>query len=130
MARTKKKKEVPVCEETETVRNIREFCKDLRAAGWKTLSVTYQGSGDSCDGFEFSITNEEETFNFAAVPTALLPPHFNMRQLEQCLWRLLPEGFENNEGGDGEICINVETGEIHIKHNHYYMESNFAEWKY
>jgi hypothetical protein len=130
MARTKKKNAVPVCEETEDVREIRERCKDLRAAGWKTLSVTYQGSGDSCDGFCFSLGNEEETFNFSAVPATLLPAHFNMSKLEQRLWSLLPEGFENNEGGDGEICIDVETGEIHVKHNHYYVESNFAEWKY
>jgi hypothetical protein len=130
MARTKKKNAVPVCEETEDVRAVREWCKELRTAGWKTINVTYQGSGDNCDGFNFSLANDEETFDFSAVASALLPAHFNMSKLEQCLWRLLPEGFENNVGGDGEIRIDVETGEIHVKHNHYYLESDCAEWKY
>ena len=125
-----KKKKVPRLEETAHVKAIREFCKELHTKGWKTAHITYQGSGDSCDDFNFSLENEETTVDFRTVKPADLPAHFDARMFENSLWDLLPDGFENNEGGDGSIKIDIGTGEICVTHNEYHLESTKTEWKY
>jgi hypothetical protein len=128
MAKTKKK--IPKLEETPTVREIRQACKELYTRGWQTVHMTYHGSGDECDDFEFSLENAEGTVDCRRVSAADLPPGFNMSKFEQHMWDLLPEGFENNAGGDGEVTIDTATGDINIKHNHYYTESRQTEWGY
>lgn len=98
--------------------------------GWTKLSVTYQGYSDSCDSFEVSIANEETSFKLDEVPDAKLPPAFSATKLRDYLLDLLPAGFENNEGGDGDITVDIKTGAIHVSHNEYYTESRNEEWRY
>ena len=98
--------------------------------GWTKLSVTYQGSSDSCDNFEVSIANEETSFKLDEVPDAKLPPAFSATKLYDYLLDLLPDGFEDNEGGDGDITVDIKTGAIHVSHNEYYTESRNEEWRY
>jgi hypothetical protein len=125
-----KKKHIPKLEETESVKAIRKYSKELYPCGWKTVSLTYHGSGDSCDEFNYSIANAETTIDLDRVPAKDLPPDFDIAGLEKALWDLLPEGFENNEGGDGEIAVDTKTGAVNVRHNTYYMESKFGEWCY
>ena len=125
-----KKKKVPRLEETAPVKAIRAFCKELHTKGWKTAHITYQGSGDSCDDFNFSLENEETTVALNDVKPADLPAHFETKKFEEALWELLPDGFENNDGGDGSIKIDIGTGEICVTHNEYHLESTKSEWKY
>lgn len=102
----------------------------MQTKGWTKLSVTYQGSSDSCDDFEVEIANEETSFKLDDVPDAKLPPDFNETKLRNCLMDLLPAGFEDNEGGDGNITVDIKTGAIHVSHNEYYTESRNEEWRY
>jgi hypothetical protein len=102
---------------------IKKYCKDLYAAGWKSMSVTYAGSGDSCNDFQFSIANEEEEFDFSAI-TTVFAGGFTLKDVERDLWELLPVGFENNEGGEGTIKITTKTGRIVVDHTTYYIESS------
>jgi hypothetical protein len=102
---------------------IKKYCKELYAAGWKSMCVTYSGSGDSCSDFEFSIANEEEEFHFSDV-TTVFTGGFTLKDVERELWELLPVGFENNEGGEGTIKITTKTGRIVVDHTTYYTESS------
>lgn len=128
MARTKKS--VPKLKETETVKVIRGYCKELYTKGWKTVHMEYQGSGDSCDDFGFSLENAETTANLDNVDDKDLPVDFKLEKFKNALLDLLPAGFENNEGGDGTIKIDTASGKIHVKHNAYYTESHHEEWSY
>lgn len=94
------------------------------------MTATYQGYGDSCESFAISLANEETSFEVEEVPAAMLPPGLSMAELENHLLSTLPAGFENNEGGDGEITIDIKTGAIHVSHNEYYTESRNEEWRY
>lgn len=38
------------------------------------------------------------------------------QDLDEHLWRATPAGFENNEGGQGTIVWNTQTGKVHIEH--------------
>ncbi|NDD52318.1 hypothetical protein EBZ39_00300 [bacterium] len=108
-------------------KKIKEQCKELYKHGWKKIEVTYSGSGDSCDNFEFTIFNEEESFNFSEADT--IPREF-MKELETNIWDLMPVGFENNEGGSGTIKINIKTGKISVEHDQYYIESHHTSETY
>ncbi len=103
-------------------KKLKEYCKTLYTCGWKTISVTYQGSGDSCDDFNFEITNEEKSVDFRDVSTTFAGG-FTLKDVEREIWELLPEGFENNEGGSGNVEIDIEKGRITVTHNQYYIES-------
>jgi hypothetical protein len=37
------------------------------------------------------------------------------------------DGFENNDGGRGDVNINVPSGRVWIEHNDYYTESEYTE---
>lgn len=106
---------------------IKEACKELYRNGWKSLSISYSGSGDSCDSFEATISNEEDELELKTAP---LPPGVSAQELENDLWELLPPGFENNEGGDGKIEINTKTGKIKVEHDEYYTESRHISETY
>jgi len=122
-------KKAPKLKETKTVKDIRKACKKLHAAGWKTVHFEYCGSGDSCDSFAVSLENEENAV-FACDAVKTLPADFEEDKFRELLLDLLPVGFENNEGGDGNIKIDTDSGQILVKHNTYYTESHHEEWSY
>lgn len=109
------------------VKNLKEYCKELYKHGWKEIVVNYSGSGDSCDSFEATICNEEDEFALTDV-TSL--PGGLIKKVEDAIWDLLPSGFENNEGGSGEVKIDIETGKITVEHDQYYIESTHTSEKY
>lgn len=112
---------------SETVKRLKENCKELYRCGWKKLVVQYCGSGDSCDEFVMTISNAEDEFNFSEIdkPSAEI-----RKEIESDLWDLLPSGFENNEGGAGKIVVNVKTGKITVDHDQYYTESTHSKEVY
>lgn len=54
-------------------------------------------------------------------------------EVEDFLWDLLNSqegGWENNDGGRGDIKWDVNTDEISIDHTQYYTESQSRQYKY
>jgi hypothetical protein len=45
-----------------------------------------------------------------------------IEQLETCIYEFLPSGFEINDGGQGTLTLEVQTGKITIQH-----QGNFTE---
>jgi hypothetical protein len=50
--------------------------------------------------------------------------------LNKAVFSLMPPGFENNEGGYGEVVLDVVTGAIQVQHNERYTEVNYSETNY
>ena len=113
----------------EAAVKLRETGVQLYRHGWKTLMFYYSGSGDSCDQLEFMLENEEEITALTRIPAKNLPANFDESQLAQNFLELLPAGFENNEGGSGEITMDTATGQINVAHNEYYTETNSCSWE-
>lgn len=106
---------------------LKEYCKELYKHGWKEIVVNYSGSGDSCDDFDAKIWNEEDEFSLSDIKS---PSSEFMKKVEDAIWDLLPSGFENNEGGSGEVKIDIETGKITVEHDQYYTESTHTSDTY
>lgn len=111
----------------KTAKQIKEYCKEMYKHGWKKILVRYSGSGDSCDDFEATVWNEEGE---CALDDITTPPKEFTQKLQDAIWDLLPSGFENNEGGSGEVKINIKTGKITVEHDQYYTESNHTTETY
>lgn len=111
----------------ETAKQIKEYCKELYKHGWKEIVVKYSGSGDSCDDFEAKIWNEEDEFAMTDVDSL---PNELIKKVQDAIWDLLPPGFENNEGGTGEVKIDIETGKITVEHDQYYTECSHTSDTY
>lgn len=45
--------------------------------------------------------------------------------LEHCAYYLLPGGFEINDGGQGVLILDAETGEVEIEAGNNYTEVNY-----
>lgn len=107
---------------------IKEIGKKLYACGWKKLYFNYSGYGDSCSDLDFTIENEEGTQPLSKVSASELPPDFSEDKLVDHFLELLPSGFENNEGGSGEVVLDTRSGVITVHHTAYYTESEDSEW--
>lgn len=105
---------------SDTTAALKQYCKELHVKGWKKITVNYSGAGDSCDEFEATIYNEEGEMPLKNVDN--MPAGF-MEKVEDAIWNLLPSGFENNEGGTGNVKINIKTGKITVEHDQYYTEA-------
>jgi hypothetical protein len=101
--------------------------------GWEKVCVNYSGAGDSCDDFEVRFFKEKDA---GVVPFDRLNPgdledaDFSYKDIREDLWKLLPSGFENNEGGSGAITLTTATGKISVSHDEYYTESHHTEEEY
>jgi len=125
----------------------------LSSIGATSATVTYSGSGDSGQVDEIWISpdsalyaakgvkvvyltvqytydREGETFNFTRRILGIDRKELSLRQaLEDFAWDyigLYHAGWENNDGGDGEMTIDVTTQVATLGHNDYYTESNHS----
>lgn len=83
----------------------------LRAAGVTEIAAEYDGQCDS--------GNVEELDVRPTAASATLPGHV-VAQLQEFVWDLAyanHPGFENNEGGFGEVTWNIEADHIDLIHN-------------
>ena len=82
------------------------------------IEAAYSGYGDSgaIDGIQFRDAAGQR------VDRASLPKDV-IEQLENCVYEFLPSGFEINDGGQGTLTINTQTGKVTIQHQENYTES-------
>ena len=88
------------------------------ALGYTTLDIEYSGSGDSGDLEEMTMTDADEDHWSWKKSSAL--EHNEQNMAENLAWEIFEEtgisGYENNEGGQGHIFINLTTGEVAVEH--------------
>ncbi|AVW90039.1 MULTISPECIES: DUF6878 family protein [Roseobacteraceae] len=92
---------------------------ELRALGIMNIEVQYEGYGDS--------GNVEDVV--VAPDTVTLTDELR-RRVEDFGWDFayaLSPGFENNEGGYGELTWSLEADKIDVSHSNRYIESETTE---
>jgi hypothetical protein len=132
MPRTKKKKSKAIDSELAkwrkreqerhagTLARLRDdIIPTLVRMGVTKVQVEYSGYGDSgainsidyftADGKAISIGSSAPTLD---------------TEIECVVDAVLPDGFENNEGGQGDITIDVAKGCLTIEHQENYTETN------
>jgi hypothetical protein len=123
---THKEKEIP-----KHVTKLREMAKDLVAVGWEKITVEYYGGGDEITDYTINLHHEDGSVETVEdVAPALLPENVDKVKLIDALFELPPEGFENNDGGQGEITIDCASGAITVSHDTFYTESKNDTWSY
>ncbi|GGE52586.1 hypothetical protein GCM10011360_44340 [Primorskyibacter flagellatus] len=92
---------------------------ELRALGVTNIEVQYEGYGDS--------GNVEDV---VVAPDTITLTEDLRRRVEDFGWDFayaLSPGFENNEGGYGELTWVLETDKIDVSHSNRYIETNTTE---
>ena len=103
-----------------------EIIPALMASGVANVEAAYSGYGDSgaIDGVQYrdksGMRVEREK-----IPAALT------KQLENVLYEFLPAGFEINDGGQGTLTLDVQTGRLTLQHQENETVSNDSsrEWE-
>ena len=91
----------------------------LRALGVRSIEVQYEGYGDSGNVEDVVVTPD----------TITLTEELRCR-VEDFGWDFayaLSPGFENNEGGYGEMTWSLEADKIDVSHSNRYIETNTTE---
>lgn len=119
----------------------------FEAMGIVKVTAAYSGSGDSGQMDEIVAlgpNGDDDVIDLDKLPPELAE-HESVRKMTAALLgqdgkKTLPElieeftwaavdnfghaGFENNDGGDGTLTVNVTEGTVELDHNDYYTESN------
>lgn len=114
---------------------LKALCDPLARIGIQYIVWTYDGSGDSGDIEDQSIydtnnneVSEEAFFNLVAqLPENEQPLFIGEHKMRDDVYELLPSGYENNDGGFGEVHLDVENKKIRVEHNQRYTETNYSE---
>ena len=92
---------------------------ELRAVGVTKIEVQYEGYGDSGNIEAVVVT-----------PDTISLSEELRRRVEDFGWDFayaLSPGFENNEGGYGELTWALEADKIDVSHSNRYIETNTTE---
>lgn len=103
-------------------KELKQIGAELFLLGVARVVGEYSGEGDSGDMETisyFDINNEPVKSNKKITE--------HKEQLIQCLWQFIPSGFENNEGGFGEVDFEIAQNRVMCKHNERITETNYTE---
>ncbi len=92
---------------------------ELRAVGVTKIEVQYEGYGDSGNIEDVVVT-----------PDTISLSEELRRRVEDFGWDFayaLSPGFENNEGGYGELTWSLEADKIDVSHSNRYIATNTTE---
>lgn len=84
----------------------------------------YSGSGDT-GGIDCLSCYQGQV----RVPPGSIPSSVQ-QAIETYVYSLLPAGFEINDGGQGEVTIDVEAGTARVNHGSNYTETTVSEREY
>ena len=92
---------------------------ELRALGVRSIEVQYEGYGDSGNVEDVVVSPDTITLTDAL-----------RSRVEDFGWDFayaLSPGFENNEGGYGELTWAIEADKINVSHSNRYIETDTTE---
>jgi len=98
----------------------RELAPDLAAEGIRRIDIEYSGHGDS--GAIDVVTAYGDSDE---VQIGLREPARD--SVCELAYELLPGGFENNEGGEGTLQLNLVDGTYHLNHGQHHRETTWSE---
>ncbi len=97
---------------------LRELAPKLFLNCVAKVHVEYNGEGDSGDIEHVAYID----INDNDVPHALSEE--DEERLKNAIWPFVPSGFENNEGGFGNIYIDVKNNSVLCEHSERIIETN------
>jgi hypothetical protein len=90
----------------------------LRQWGVAKVKAEYSGYGDSgCINHIAYLDAHDQPVNMDMVRSASDP------EIERILYEFLPSGFEINDGGQGDVMIDVAAGTVKLDHQENYTET-------
>jgi hypothetical protein len=103
--------------DTAKARLKTEIIPRLKQWGVSKVKAEYSGYGDSgcIDGITYRDAHDQPV-NMDMVRSASDP------EIERVLYEFLPSGFEINDGGQGDVTIDVEAGTVKLDH-----QENFTD---
>ncbi|MCL2591556.1 MAG: hypothetical protein FWD67_11985 [Betaproteobacteria bacterium] len=134
-------------DEERTQKNKEILLATLKAIGAKRATVSYSGSGDEGYADEVLIESQDGTAIEPATIVSLFskdsvfverkwqvstsisefPLAEALKSFAMSVLWLHHAGWENNDGGSGEVEFDPDGGEVCLHHNEYYTESNSFE---
>lgn len=100
-------------ERKKLLNKLKTTSAELYAKGITSFSCEYSGEGDSGD---MHYTYYEKNPAFGDKKAGDIPEDV-MTDLRELAWKFVPDGFENNDGGFGEIVIDFATSTIKTRHS-------------
>ena len=89
------------------------------ALGYTTLNIEYSGSGDSGQLESIGMDDAQKGDRWSWMKQVELTGN-ESNLAENRAWDIIEKtgisGYENNEGGQGNIFVNLTTGEVEIEH--------------
>jgi len=108
----------------ERFSKLREkFVPDLRKRNVASVVLDYDGSGDSTSDYTLVFLNSGGT-------QINMGTYSDENELVDLLFCAVPEGYENNEGGYGQVILDVNAGTVRNEHSQRYTESTYSEQEY
>ncbi len=97
----------------------------LKRRGVATVRAYYSGYGDSgcIETVDYFDANNQPV----KVPK---PRSTTVPAIDDVLNDFLPGGFENNDGGQGEITIDVQAGTVTLEHQENFVEHHDSTMEY
>lgn len=91
----------------------------LKQLAITAVQATYSGYGDSgsIQTIDY-LDGAHKPIDIEQVAPAMIP------ELERILYQFLPDGFEINDGGQGDITIEVQKGIVRIEHQENFTETH------
>ncbi len=124
-------------QKADSAQKLKAACPALAALGISSITWTYNGEGDSGSMEDTAISGGgtapgsidelKEAFKGFDPETQ---EKLNWDKLEDCVWQLIPDGFENNAGGYGEVELTTGTNRIQVRHNQRIEETEYEEEDY
>ena len=104
--------------DTAKARLKTEIIPRLKQWGVSKVRAEYSGYGDSgcIDGITY-LDAHDQPVNMDMVRSASDP------EIERVLYEFLPSGFEINDGGQGDVTIDVAAGKVTLAHQENYTDT-------
>lgn len=107
-------------------KELKRIAAELRAKGITKLHCSYNGEGDS-GGIQYTWYEKLDAFgpkdkkDFSEKDQEII---------EFLASEYLPAGFENNDGGFGDVTFDLENAEITVEHSERIVETTDHTYKY
>lgn len=116
---------------------LKDAAPALASLGVTHIIWAYDGYGDSGEMTDTTVTgngNAPESLEDLKLSFKGFDPETQAKldwgKLEEAVWQLMPDGFENNSGGFGEIDLDTVNSRIQVRHNQRIEETEYEEENY
>lgn len=124
-------------EKADSAQRLKDACPALATLGITNIVWSYDGYGDSGDIQNVEIKgsgNEPKSIEDLKAAFKGFDPDTQAKlewsKLENAVWQLMPDGFENNSGGYGEVDVDAVNSRVQVRHNQRIEEVEYEEDNY